>query len=116
MIGVADALVHGAAVPRADVDRFVQEDLDALVADLPDGVAATTERLTGDPAELLAEYSKHVDLLVVGSRGYGPLRAVLAGGVGGRVLRTAHCPVIIVPRGVEPALGKLFGKAPAAKV
>jgi hypothetical protein len=37
------------------------------------------------------------------------LRAVLAGGISGRVARGAHCPVIVVPRGVEAPLGELFG-------
>jgi hypothetical protein len=37
----------------------------------------------------------------LGSRGYGPLRAVLLGGVSRRLMVEAHCPVIVVPRGVE---------------
>jgi nucleotide-binding universal stress UspA family protein len=37
----------------------------------------------------------------MGSRGYGPLRAVLLGGVAGRVLRDAACTVLVVPRGAE---------------
>ena len=45
--------------------------------------------LEGDPAEQLAAHSASLDLLVMGSRGYGPLRAVLAGGVSGRVTREA---------------------------
>ena len=61
-------------------------------------------RLTGDPAELLADHSAKLDLLVTGSRGYGPLRAVLVGGVSGRLIRTAQCPVIVVPRGIEAPL------------
>ena len=76
-----------------------------MVAELP-GSSATL--LTGDAAELLAEHSRHVDLLVTGSRGYGPARAVLAGGVSGRLLRSAQCPVVVVPRGVEASLGRLF--------
>jgi nucleotide-binding universal stress UspA family protein len=47
-------------------------------------------------------------VLVSGSRGYGPVRAVLTGGVTGRVLRDAACPVIVLPRGVESPLGALF--------
>ncbi|THG33235.1 universal stress protein [Naasia lichenicola] len=40
-----------------------------------------------------------VDLLVVGSRGYGPARRVLLGGVSSRVLKQAKVPVLVVPRG-----------------
>ncbi len=38
------------------------------------------------------------DLLVCGSRGYGPARRVLLGGVSARVLRRARIPVMVVPR------------------
>jgi nucleotide-binding universal stress UspA family protein len=118
VIGVADAMSYSTPALmggpsweslRADVDRHVQEGLDALVAELPAGVTATTKLLKGDPAELLTGYSAHVDVLVTGSRGYGPARSVLAGGVSGRVLRSAQCPVILVPRGIESTLGGLFG-------
>jgi nucleotide-binding universal stress UspA family protein len=53
----------------------------------------------GDPAAVLAEASAdRLDLLVLGSRDYGPVRSVLLGGVGHAVLRAAACPVIVVPR------------------
>ena len=52
----------------------------------------------GDPAEILAQASEQLDLLLVGSRGYGPLHSVLVGGVAGRVMREAACPVIVLPR------------------
>jgi Universal stress protein family len=38
-------------------------------------------------------------MLLVGSRGYGPLLSVIVGGVAGRVVREAACPVIVFPRG-----------------
>ena len=119
VIGVADAtgfeapaLMGGPSAPsvRVEIDRHVQESLDALVAELPQDVTATTKRLTGDPGEMLADHSAYLDLLVTGSRGYGPLHSVLAGGVSGRVLRNAQCPVVIVPRGVDAALAGLFAR------
>ena len=58
----------------------------------------------GDPAQELAAHTEELDLIVTGSRGYGPLRSVLVGAVSGRLLRTAHCPVIVVPRAAEGAL------------
>jgi nucleotide-binding universal stress UspA family protein len=54
--------------------------------------------LEGAPLDHLAEQSRELDLLVVGSRGYGPLRRVLLGGVSGALLQTAACPVVVVPR------------------
>ena len=35
---------------------------------------------------------------MLGSRGYGPLHSVLVGGVAGRVVRDAACPVLVLPR------------------
>ena len=46
--------------------------------------------------------------MLAGSRGYGPLRSVLVGGVSGRLMRTVQCPIIIVPRGAEAPLSTLF--------
>jgi nucleotide-binding universal stress UspA family protein len=52
----------------------------------------------GDPADELATQASDLDLLVIGSRGYGPLRSVLLGGVSAKVMRSAPCPVFVVPR------------------
>ena len=46
----------------------------------------------GDPAEILTEASEQLDLLVLGSRGYGPLHAVLVGGVAGASCATRPAP------------------------
>jgi nucleotide-binding universal stress UspA family protein len=64
----------------------------------------------GDPAELLIAASEHLDLLVCGSRGYGPSRAVLLGGVSRRVTAEAHCPVIVLVRGPAAGLEALVGE------
>ena len=103
------------ATPQDELDQCVQDDLDAVIAGLPDDIKADSVRLAGDPADQLGERSESLDLMLAGSRGYGPLRSVLVGGVSGRLMHTVHCPVIIVPRGVEAPLAKLFpGQAVAA--
>jgi len=96
------------AALQREVEEHVQESLDAAVAGLPAGVVAETVRLSGAPAPLLEDRSEQLDLLVMGSRGYGPLRSVVVGGVSGQLMRSAHCPVIVVPRGVEAPLTALF--------
>jgi nucleotide-binding universal stress UspA family protein len=53
----------------------------------------------GDPARVLAEQGIDLDLLVMGSRGYGPVRSALLGAISSAVMRTAPCPVLITPRG-----------------
>lgn len=52
----------------------------------------------GDPTQVLLEQSNELDLLVLGSRGYGPLRGVLVGSVSGAVAEGATCPVVVTPR------------------
>ena len=76
---------------------LAQEELETATADLD----AEQLFVDGDAATALAEQSQELDLLVIGSRGYGPLRAVLLGGVAGRVVREAACPVIVLPRTAE---------------
>jgi nucleotide-binding universal stress UspA family protein len=66
---------------------------------------------SGKPADVLIALSETVDLLVVGSRGYGPLKAALLGGVSGQIIRFAACPVIVVPRQAASAVGSEFAAA-----
>lgn len=61
------------------------------------GVAADWEIRSGDVVETLAELDD-VDVLFCGSRGYGPARRVLLGGVSTRLVRRARRPVVVVPR------------------
>ncbi len=81
-------------------------------ADTPEGHAAVRAAYAfaaraGDPTRTLLELSSEVDLLVCGSRGYGPLRGVVFGSVSRRLLDAARCPVLVVPRGVERPLSAL---------
>ncbi len=64
------------------------------------GPAVEHETIRGDPTRILVERSKDLDLLVLGSRAYGPLRHVLLGSVSAHAMREAKCPVLVVPRGV----------------
>ncbi len=107
----AGELMGGSADPalRDELRHHLRDVLDAVVADIRADVQAQPVLLEGDPAARLIERTAHLDLLLMGSRGYGPLRAVLVGGVSGRVSRAAHCPVIVTPRGIEAPLQELFG-------
>ena len=90
-----------------DVRRFGEEQragyqaaLDAAVAGLPATVRGSGRLLDGPTVDALADLTPdETDLLVCGSRGYGPARRVLLGGVSSRVLRHARVPVVVVPRG-----------------
>lgn len=75
---------------RAMVERVVAHVL-------PD-VDASGEVALGRPRRELAALSEDVDLLVVGSRGWGPARRVLLGGTAHHLVHHASCPVVVVPR------------------
>ena len=81
--------------------------LDEALAGAARGITAETELVYGDPAEALTGFTATLDLLIMGSRAYGPRRAVLLGGVSRRVTAAAHCPVIVLPRGAERTLAEL---------
>ena len=83
--------------------------LDGLVPPVP----VASEVLVNSPVTALEQLSHDVDLLVCGSRGYGPLGSVLLGGVSRRLIHRAACPVIVVPRGTERELEALAGAANA---
>ncbi|HVQ59494.1 MAG TPA: universal stress protein [Solirubrobacterales bacterium] len=55
-------------------------------------------RLAGPPAEAIAQACGDVDLVVSGSRGYGPLGRVFVGSVSSSLICKAPCPVLVVPR------------------
>jgi nucleotide-binding universal stress UspA family protein len=84
--------------------------LQEAIAALGDGVEVESDAFVEDPAEIMISISRNLDLLICGSRGYGPLRAVLLGGVSRRVAAEAHCPVIVLPRGVASALEALMAQ------
>jgi nucleotide-binding universal stress UspA family protein len=71
------------------------------------GVPASTELLTGNPADEIVAYADSIDadVIVVGSRGLGAITSALLGSVSHGVLREARRPVLVVP-----------GAAPRGKV
>lgn len=71
-----------------------------------DGIKTETSLLHGQPAQMLATESAGLDLLVVGSRGYGPIRRALLGDVAAKLTRKANCPLIVVPRGSSTTEGE----------
>jgi nucleotide-binding universal stress UspA family protein len=87
------------APPKPEAGADFQSRLNAAVAELPEEVRALPIHEKGDPVEKLLEHAgEGVDLLVLGSRGYGPVMRLIAGSVSVRVIRHAPCPVLIVPR------------------
>jgi nucleotide-binding universal stress UspA family protein len=63
------------------------------------------EAVAGRPATQLRRRSAALDLLVVGTRGHGPVRRLLLGSTSTRLVREAHCPVLVVPGPVASSAG-----------
>jgi nucleotide-binding universal stress UspA family protein len=77
-------------------------------------VDSEVESWTGEPADVLIGLTHLLGMLVCGSRGYGPVRAVLLGAVSRRIVAEAQCPVVVVPRGGGPRLDLLVDEAARA--
>lgn len=94
---------YGAAMAAGDFQQAERDEkkryLDTALARVPPGLPAEGTVLSGAPATLLALESSNFDLMIVGSRGYGPLRRTLLGSTTRRLLYDAGCAVLILPRG-----------------
>jgi nucleotide-binding universal stress UspA family protein len=78
----------------ADMVVAAQQELDQI-----DGVK--TRARSGDPFDLLTEFTSTVDLLVVGSRSLGPMGRLRHSSLSRRLTRTARCPLLILARPVR---------------
>jgi len=76
------------------------------------GDIATGDVAFGRPARELAYEGNHLDMLVLGSRGYGPLRRLMLGSTSSRLVHEAPCPVLVLARGAEHDVGD-HGTVPA---
>ena len=99
---------HDLAEDRAGRSRIEAEQaLDDAIAAVAATVPVERDVLFQDPADGLAAASGQLDLLIMGSRAYGPMRAVMLGGVSRRVITRAACPVLVLPRGTMGAADEL---------
>lgn len=95
-------------------DRYARHRMEAeaaleqAIAELATDVEVEPDVLFQHPADGLEAASKRVDLLVMGSRAYGPAHAVMLGGVSRRVTASAGSPVLVLPRGAEVGIETLL--------
>lgn len=95
------------ALPRVQEETPVPDDFDEAIKALENQFAARLAELDGvhgrvtygGPREELAQFAKGLDLLIVGSRGYGPLGRLLHGSVSGYLLGHSSCSVLVLQRG-----------------
>jgi nucleotide-binding universal stress UspA family protein len=108
MIGVVEPFAGTRFETSAEADR-------RYIAAIADRAEEAAERLRPElevevrtlpgpaPEMLVSACAGGIDLLVTGSRAYGPLRAVLAGSVSRHLAEHATCPLIVVPRELAAA-------------
>jgi nucleotide-binding universal stress UspA family protein len=70
-------------------------ELDELLTDAGD---VASEVLDGEPGTALCAASRDADLLVIGSRHWGPFAQLFVGSAARYVVRHAGCPVLVLPR------------------
>jgi nucleotide-binding universal stress UspA family protein len=88
-------VVGYAPIDPPEPDKILNE----AVNSVDDKLAAHGRRLDGPPASTLAEACEDGgDLLVAGSRRYGPVMRVLLGSVSTQLIHMAPCPVLVEPR------------------
>jgi nucleotide-binding universal stress UspA family protein len=96
---------------RARAGIAAEDEFADAVAQVAGGAEVELDVLVNDPADGLLAAARGVDLLVMGSRAFGPRRAVLLGSVSRKVTERAPCPVLIVPRGAEDRTEQLLAHA-----
>jgi len=99
------ALAAGAVQQSLD---FLLGQAESGLAELPDVQGRAVYGVTG---EELAAFGDDVDILVVGSRSYGPVRRMMLGSTSDYLERHARCSLVVLPRrgGAEP--GHSAGRA-----
>jgi nucleotide-binding universal stress UspA family protein len=97
----AYALMGGPAPLDGMIEDLVRDAL-ARVAALGD---IEPHAVYGVAAEDLAVYSSSVDLLIVGSRGYGPIGRLIHGSTSEQLARVARCPLLVLTRSSHPQEG-----------
>lgn len=78
------------------------ESIDIMLKDANEQMAAIegvdSRAVYGLPGEELAAFGEDVDLLVVGSRSYGPVRRLVLGSTSNYLQRHARCSLVVLPR------------------
>lgn len=97
----AYVLAAGPTGPESALASLLKE-ADSELAALPDVEAHASY---GRPADELGIFSGSVDLLVVGSRSFGPIGRLVHGSTSQQLARAARCPLLILTRAARAVEG-----------
>ena len=76
-----------------------QKCLQAAIDELRAEFTVVTNMAVGKPGPELLATSEGLDLLVLGSHGYGPVRRALLGSVSAYLIERCRCPLLVIPSG-----------------
>lgn len=99
-VSAPPAVVPGATGYTPAIPPEASSIVTRTVKAVDERIAATGRALGGVPGAAIVEACEELgaDLLVAGSRGYGPVMRVLLGSVSTQLAHKAPCPVLVVPR------------------
>jgi nucleotide-binding universal stress UspA family protein len=111
----SDASVHALEVVAIPTYAFtglmppaIGESVDVLLTEATARMRALEgvdgRAVYGLTGEELASFGNGLDLLVVGSRGYGPVRRLVLGSTSDFLERNARCSLLVLPRGAAEAV------------
>lgn len=92
---------YGGLIPPVTgeaLEEMLQEANDRLIS-LPEVKGSAVCGLIG---EELAAFANTVDLLIIGSRGYGPMKRMMLGSTSSYLERHARCSLLVLPRNLLP--------------
>ncbi|WP_240983772.1 universal stress protein [Acididesulfobacillus acetoxydans] len=93
------SIAYGISVSEEELKRNGELALEATLTGIETAPVKVTKLLrSGHPVTAILEQieSDPVDLIVMGSHGYGPIAGSVLGSVSQRILQRAKCPVMIV--------------------
>lgn len=81
-----------------DLEAQCKSDLKEAASVMPEGIGHEELYEVGSPGPVLLNMAEEhgIDLIVMGSRGLGPLKGIFMGSVSSYLVSRAKCPVLIV--------------------
>jgi nucleotide-binding universal stress UspA family protein len=81
--------------PQVDGEKYLAQTIDEVFgSQRPTGMVLAVRE--GKPAQVLLDFSRDAEMLVVGSRGHGGFVGLLMGSVSSTCAEHATCPVLVV--------------------